>query len=139
RQKLDDRERAQLRLGQHRRRHSLAGLHELPFRQLPEVAAEERGADLLGLARGRIAMHERRDLSRQDPLRLARLRMPAYLSLQVVDRLAPEEREILEEADDVGVASVEPELVHLVGRGLRDVAPYDTDLGYPDVSHNHIL
>src|SRR2546428_759246 len=68
-----------------------------------------------------------------DRLRLARLRMPAYLSLQVVDRLAPEEREILEEADDVGVASVEPELVHLVGRGLRGVEPHGPALGLPEL------
>src|SRR2546426_1843173 len=36
----------------------------LPFRQALEVAAEECGADLLGLARRRVAVHQSRHLAR---------------------------------------------------------------------------
>src|SRR5207247_1003396 len=112
-------------------RHPLARLRELPFRQALEVAAEECGADLLGLARRRVAVHQSRHLARQHTLRLALLRVAAHLGAQVIDRVAPEEREVLEEADDVGVAGVEPELVHLVGRRLRGIEPHGAALALP--------
>src|SRR5438093_177434 len=88
------------------------------------IAAESCGADGLGLSHGGIAVDERRHLAREHALRLARLRRMPRHHLELGDLRQWQEREVTQEAHDVGVGRVQPELVHLVRGRLPRIEPH---------------
>ncbi len=68
-------------------------------------------------------MHRRRDLQGEPLLRGPAVGLHLDESFILVDLLASEEREDLHPRDDVGVVSVEPELVHPVRRAHGGIQP----------------
>ena len=90
----------------------------------PEVALpEQRLRCRDDRVRGIRAVHERRDLVGEDPLRLAPERLAFDELRELLDARPAEEGEDLEPVDHVGVVGVEPELVEAVRAAHLGVEP----------------
>jgi hypothetical protein len=85
------------------------------------------------MRRSHLTVRKRGDMAAQNPLRFTLVGRRLSRDLQILNLSKLEKREVFQIGDDIFASGVDPELVHVVGRGLVGIEPHGVAFGLSEL------